>query len=59
VKSLLESASIPIQDIFAQNAKMNAGEDSADDIEEQASAWIKANQGKVDGWLKAAREAAM
>lgn len=59
VKSLLESASIPIQDIFAQNAKMNAGEDSSDDIEEQASAWIKANQAKVDGWLKAAREAAM
>jgi glycine betaine/proline transport system substrate-binding protein len=59
VKSLLESASIPIEDIFAQNAKMNAGEDSDEDIEEQASAWIKANKSKVDGWLKAARKAAM
>lgn len=58
VKKLLEVVRIPISDIYAQNAKMNAGADSDEDIKKQAGAWIKANSGKVDGWLKAAREAA-
>jgi glycine betaine/proline transport system substrate-binding protein len=58
VKKLLEEVRIPIGDIFAQNAKMNAGADSAKDIAKQASDWIEANSDKVDGWLKSAREAA-
>lgn len=58
VRSLLENVSIPINDIFAQNAKMNEGADSPADLQRQAEEWIKANQEKVDQWLKAAREAA-
>lgn len=55
VRTLLEEASIPLSDIFAQNAAMNAGDT---DIEAQAAAWIEENRAEVEGWLEAAREAA-
>lgn len=54
-KALLETVSIPLDAIFAQNAAMNAGDD---DIEAQASDWIADNRGLVDGWLEEARAAA-
>ncbi|MYZ49508.1 glycine betaine/L-proline ABC transporter substrate-binding protein ProX [Rhizobiales bacterium L72] len=57
-KRLLELASIPLDDIFAQNAKMNEGADSAKDIAGQASDWIAAHRETVDGWLEEARAAA-
>ncbi|KKB78167.1 glycine/betaine ABC transporter [Devosia soli] len=53
-RTLLQSVEIPLSDIFAQNAAMNAGDD---DIEAQAAAWIADNREKVDGWLEAARSA--
>jgi len=56
--ALLEEASIPIDDIFAQNAKMNEGEDSAEDLQRHAKEWIEANRDQVDQWLAKAREAA-
>ena len=55
VRALLEDVSIPLSDIFAQNAAMNAGDD---DIEAQASTWIEENRADVDRWLEAARAAA-
>lgn len=55
VETLLQSVSIPLTDIFEQNAAMNAGDD---DIEAQASAWIEENRDLVDGWLEEARAAA-
>ena len=58
VRTLLENASIPIEDIFAQNAKMNAGEGSAEDVERHAAEWIEANADMVEGWLEEARAAA-
>ncbi|WP_051609300.1 glycine betaine/L-proline ABC transporter substrate-binding protein ProX [Fodinicurvata fenggangensis] len=58
VRTLLEEASIPIDDIFAQNAKMNEGEDSEDDIKRHAQEWIENNADTVDGWLEEARAAA-
>jgi glycine betaine/proline transport system substrate-binding protein len=57
-KKLLEEARIPIGDIFAQNAKMNNGADSTEDIKKQASQWIADNQELVNKWLSDAREAA-
>jgi glycine betaine/proline transport system substrate-binding protein len=58
-RRLLQEASIPIEDIYAQNAKMQQdGEDSSEDIERHAREWIAANQSKVDQWLAAARRAA-
>ncbi|WMT91588.1 glycine betaine/L-proline ABC transporter substrate-binding protein ProX [Pelagibacterium sp. H642] len=55
VGALLEAVEIPLGDIFAQNAAMNAGDD---DIEAQAAAWIEENREAVDGWLETARAAA-
>lgn len=56
-RRLFEVASIPLKDIFTQNAKMNAGEDSAEDIERHAVEWIAANRDTFDQWLAAARDA--
>lgn len=58
VRSLLESVQIPIADIFAQNAQMNEGADSPEDLEQQAADWIGQHQSEVDAWLSAARKAA-
>lgn len=55
----LELFSLPLADISAQNTRMNEGEKSDKDIAKHADEWIKNNQDKWNGWLKAAREAAM
>ncbi len=49
---------LALGDINAQNTKMQDGEKSQEDIERHAQEWIKANQGKWNGWLDAARNAA-
>lgn len=54
VRALLENGEIPIADVYAQNAAMNAGDDN---IEAQATAWIAENRELVDTWLEAARAA--
>lgn len=54
IRALLEASEIPVADIYAQNAAMNAGED---DIEAQAAAWIETNRDTVDGWIEAAIDA--
>ncbi|MBS9719671.1 glycine betaine/L-proline ABC transporter substrate-binding protein ProX [Tianweitania sp. BSSL-BM11] len=56
-KALLEEVSIPIDDIFAQNAKMNAGEGKSEDVKRHASEWIAAHEDEVNGWLETARAA--
>ena len=58
VEKLLEVASIPIQDIFAQNATMNNGEDAAEDLERHADEWISENQETYDKWIAQAKQAA-
>ncbi len=57
VGALLEAASIPLPAIFEQNALMNDGAGSAEDIQQQAADWIEANRDLVDGWLDTARSA--
>ncbi len=59
VKRLLEVMSVPIEDIFAQNAKMNEGADSKSDLQQQVEEWISSNQETYDGWLEEAKQAAM
>lgn len=55
IAALLNEVSIPLPDIFAQNAAMFQGDD---DIQAQADAWIADNRAAVDGWLENARSAA-
>jgi glycine betaine/proline transport system substrate-binding protein len=57
VATLLEAASIPIEDIFSQNARMNDGEGSQADVDRHAAEWIEANGDLVGGWLDEARSA--
>lgn len=56
---LFELVEIDAHDIFAQNLRMRRGENTAADIEKHAEQWIEAHQGEVDGWLSAARTAAI
>jgi glycine betaine/proline transport system substrate-binding protein len=55
---LFEVMSIPLEDIFAQNAKMYEGESRPDDLERHADEWLTANAELVDGWLSEATAAA-
>lgn len=57
VRAFLEAASIPVEDIYAQNAEMFEGADSPDDLKDQAAEWIEENRENVDKWLEAARAA--
>lgn len=54
---LFEVMSIPLADIFAQNARMFEGEDSKEEIQRHAEQWIKDHQEQVNGWLEQARQA--
>lgn len=55
VRALFEAVEIPLPDIYAQNALMNAGNE---DIGGHADAWIADHRDQVDAWLAAARAAA-
>ncbi|MGF1609290.1 MAG: glycine betaine/L-proline ABC transporter substrate-binding protein ProX [Kiloniellales bacterium] len=58
-RALFEEISIPLEDIFAQNAKMFEGEDSKQDIVRHAEEWIAANRETFDGWIETAKQATM
>lgn len=58
VKKLLEVMQIPLEDINAQNAKMNAGEDTSKDLVRHAEEWIEQNKEQYDDWLQQAKDAA-
>ncbi|MEJ2037599.1 MAG: glycine betaine/L-proline ABC transporter substrate-binding protein ProX [Desulfosarcinaceae bacterium] len=58
-KKFFEVFTLPLADINAQNARMNAGEKSQKDIEKHVDDWIARNEVKWVGWLEAARKAAM
>ncbi len=50
---------IPAADESAQNLKMQQGEKSPADIQRHTRDWIAAHQAQFDGWVKAARAAAV
>ncbi len=50
-KELFEVMSIPLGDIFKQNARMNAGEGRQDDIDKHAAGWIALNRDLFDSWI--------
>lgn len=53
-KALFETAEIPLDAIFAQNALMFEGEDREEDIQRHAEEWIADNQALFDSWIDAA-----
>lgn len=55
---LFEVMRIPLEDIFAQNARMFDGEDSESEIQRHAEEWIEEHRDRVDEWLEQARQAA-
>jgi glycine betaine/proline transport system substrate-binding protein len=55
---LFEVIAIPLDDIFAENAKMFQGEDSEEDLARHADEWIADNREQFDQWLEEARAAA-
>jgi glycine betaine/proline transport system substrate-binding protein len=55
---LFEVIEIPLDDIFAQNARMFEGEDSEEDLARHADEWIAENREQFDQWLEEARSAA-
>lgn len=56
--AFFEAAELSVNDVSAQNLLMREGEDSMDDIERHAAAWIEEHREEFDSWLKAARDAA-
>lgn len=57
-KKFFEVFSLSLEDINAQNTRMNEGEKSEKDIAKHVDEWIAKNQSKWNGWLEAARAAA-
>jgi ABC-type proline/glycine betaine transport system substrate-binding protein/ABC-type amino acid transport substrate-binding protein len=55
IRRLLESVTIPLEDISQQNARMIRGEDTYEDIRRHAREWIATNFNKVQVWLGEAR----
>ncbi len=58
VKKFFELFTLPLEDINAQNTRMNEGEKSQKDIVKHAEEWISKNKATWDGWLAEARKAA-
>ena len=56
--ALFSRMKVSVNDINAQNLRMNQGEKSSDDIDRHVAAWIEANRTAYDGWLAQARNAA-
>lgn len=56
-RKLFELVSVPLDDVFAQNARMYKGEDKPADITRHAQEWMTANRAQMDGWLAEARKA--
>ncbi len=57
-KKFFEVFTLPLNDINAQNTRMNAGEKSQKDIEGHVDKWIANNKATWNGWIKAAKKAA-
>ena len=54
---LFELAKININDVSAQNNKMQNGEDADEDINRHVDEWMAANQDEFNSWVEAAEQA--
>ena len=57
-KTLFEVFTLPLDDLNAQNTRMDNGEKSEEDIARHVDEWIAKNKSTWDGWLQTARKAA-
>lgn len=57
-RKFFEVFALPLDDINAQNTRMNEGEKSQKDIDRHVAEWIAANTDTWNGWLEEARKAA-
>ena len=55
--TIFQVIAIPLSDIFKQNNRMNAGENTQEDIDSHAEEWIALNRDLFDSWLSQARQA--
>ncbi len=55
--TIFQVIAIPLSDIFKQNNRMNAGENTQVDIDSHAEEWIALNRDLFDSWLTQARRA--
>ncbi|MGF1514486.1 MAG: glycine betaine/L-proline ABC transporter substrate-binding protein ProX [Elainellaceae cyanobacterium] len=53
----LDLVKIPAADLNAESQRIQAGENSPEDIRRHAKAWVEANRDRFDGWLAEARSA--
>ncbi|MEC4816316.1 MAG: glycine betaine/L-proline ABC transporter substrate-binding protein ProX [Scytonema sp. PMC 1069.18] len=58
-KRLFEQIKIPVEDISAQNQRLNEGENSIADIRRHANEWVKNHQDLFDSWVEEARRASV
>ena len=58
-RKFFEVFTLPLEDINEQNTRMNDGEKSDEDITRHVNEWIEKNKTTWDGWLGAARAAAV
>ncbi|PLX67720.1 MAG: proline/glycine betaine ABC transporter substrate-binding protein ProX [Denitrovibrio sp.] len=56
--AFLEAFKLDLEDVNAQNTRMNEGEKSTKDIKNHVDEWIANNKDKWNSWLDAARKAA-
>jgi glycine betaine/proline transport system substrate-binding protein len=56
--AFLDAASVPIDDISAQNLRMREGEDDREDIRQHTEEWISEHEEEFNSWLEAGRSAA-
>lgn len=57
-KKWFELATIPVEDVNAENLKAHNGEDSFDDVRRHAQEWVDAHKAQVDDWIAQATAAA-
>jgi len=57
LSKLFELMKLNVNDISGQNMLMAKGQKSEKDIKRHAQMWIKNNQNKINGWIKAAKAA--
>ncbi len=57
-EKFFELVKIPVNDVGAQNKKMQEGEKSMEDIKRHAQEWITAHKAEFDGWVAEAKKAA-